>query len=332
MAESQRGLVSVIIPCYNQGQYLANAVDSVLDQTCPDREVIVVDDGSTDTTPEVAARYGDRLRYVRQENQGLSAARNTGISHARGEYLSFLDSDDWLLADTLEHHVSAALAQPEAGVFYGGAEIVSMEGRVERCFGPPALPERPLLSLLRCSPLPCHTVVVRRTVIEHIGGFDTTLAATEDWDFWLRAAAAGFRFVPVPGARVAYRRHPASMSQDFKRIWENGCRVLQRYQDGLASSTEHRRALADGRQWLRRHCCETLLVPQLERLILQGRIRDAWHQVRLAVQCDPVMFYVLGPVLARRFVDGAVEVCRRQGRRLRKREAIATQDDTHHRD
>ena len=86
--------ISVIIPCYNSGTHLAQAIDSVLAQTCPASEIIVVDDGSTDDSPAIMARYGDRIRVVRQANAGLPAARNAGIQAATGEWLAFLDADD----------------------------------------------------------------------------------------------------------------------------------------------------------------------------------------------------------------------------------------------
>ena len=98
--------VDVIIPCYNQGRFLTTAVDSVLAQSYPHVGVIVVDDGSTDDTPAVAARYGDRIRYLRKENAGLSAARNTGLLVARGEWVLFLDSDDTLPREMVAQHMA----------------------------------------------------------------------------------------------------------------------------------------------------------------------------------------------------------------------------------
>ena len=94
---AEAALVSVVIPCYNQAHFLGEAIESVLAQTYPHLEIVVVDDGSTDNTGEVAARYPG-VRYVRQENQGLAAARNTGLRHSSGDYLVFLDADDRLLA------------------------------------------------------------------------------------------------------------------------------------------------------------------------------------------------------------------------------------------
>src|SRR5438445_3459559 len=104
--------VYVIIPCYQQGQFLGQAIDSILAQTCPHVGVIVVDDGSPDQSAEVAAGYGDRIRYIRKENGGVSAARNTGLLEARAEFVLFMDGDDYLQPDALERHIEAVRANP----------------------------------------------------------------------------------------------------------------------------------------------------------------------------------------------------------------------------
>jgi glycosyltransferase involved in cell wall biosynthesis len=100
-------LVTVVIPCYNQAHFLGEAIESVLEQTYPHYEIVVVDDGATDNTSEVASRYPGKVRLIRQENRGLSGARNTGIRHSEGEYMVFLDADDRLLPEALERALSA---------------------------------------------------------------------------------------------------------------------------------------------------------------------------------------------------------------------------------
>src|SRR5918997_500688 len=108
----EEGLVSVVIPCYNQAHFLGEAIESVLSQTYPHFEVVVVDDGSTDNTQEVAARYPG-VRYIRQENQGLAGARNAGIRRSNGSFLVFLDADDRLLPRALEAGLKALKEHPE---------------------------------------------------------------------------------------------------------------------------------------------------------------------------------------------------------------------------
>jgi glycosyltransferase involved in cell wall biosynthesis len=109
-------LVSVVIPTYNYARFVSEAVDSVLAQTYPSLEVVVVDDGSTDDTREVLARYGDRIRYIYQPNAGLPAARNTGIKAARGEFIGLLDSDDVFHPRKFELQMRYMLAHPEVGM------------------------------------------------------------------------------------------------------------------------------------------------------------------------------------------------------------------------
>src|SRR6478735_9297243 len=110
---TQNPLVSVVVITYNTAEYVAHAIDSVLQQTWKNPELIVVDDGSTDETPQVVGRFADhRLKYVRQQNQGPNAARNTGIRQSRGEFVAFLDADDWWLPDKICRQVSVAVANP----------------------------------------------------------------------------------------------------------------------------------------------------------------------------------------------------------------------------
>src|SRR5918996_212462 len=119
--------VSVVIPTYNYGRYLPEAVESVLHQTFPDLEVIVVDDGSTDDTRELIGRFGDKVCYIYQRNQGLPAARNTGIRAARGEYVGFLDSDDLWLPGKLALQVPRLDSRQAVGLVYADALFFSDE-------------------------------------------------------------------------------------------------------------------------------------------------------------------------------------------------------------
>jgi len=123
----ESGLVSVIIPCYNQAHFLDEAIESVLTQTYPNREIIVVDDGSTDNTAEVAGRYS-AVRHIYQENAGPSAARNTGVTKSRGEYLVFLDADDRLLPEALEIGVDCLRQHPECAFVSGHCRLIVTDG------------------------------------------------------------------------------------------------------------------------------------------------------------------------------------------------------------
>ena len=205
--------VSVIIPAYNQGCYLGEAIDSVVKQTYPDFEVIVVDDGSTDHTPEVVASYSDeRIRYIYQDNRGLSAARNTGIRHSTGIYLSFLDSDDLFLPEKLALLVEELKNKPEIGLVAGQAIPIDEHGnRIGAIFARP-FPEDTAQLLLR-NPVHVGSVMLRRHWQEKVGFFDETLRSYEDWDMWLRLGKEGCKMGWVDKPVSLYRFHPAQMTR-----------------------------------------------------------------------------------------------------------------------
>jgi glycosyltransferase involved in cell wall biosynthesis len=200
--------ISVIIPAYNYARYLAEAIDSVLAQTYPVLEVIVVDDGSTDDTPGVLAAYANRIRAIRQQNLGVSAARNTGISAARGEYVAFLDADDVWQPSKLDAQMARFDADPSLGLVHCGAESFDDKGKTIH-FWRDGMQGRVAINILRLEPViaaPSSNIVVPRRVAEEIGGFDTRMSGSEDWDFAYRVAARyEIGFTPEP--LVRYRIH-----------------------------------------------------------------------------------------------------------------------------
>lgn len=212
-------LISVIIPCYNYGRFLPDAVNSVLGQTKggPAVEIIVVDDGSTDDTAAVAQGLGSAIRYIHQENQGLSAARNTGIRAIKGNYLVFLDADDLLTTGTIASHLDNFTAHPklDVSVCLSLQAFSSDSGR------------RNYLWPLKCAHLdmhlchsnisPVHTFMLRAEVAQEIGFFDPDLKACEDQDYWLRCAALGKRFGVNSEGLVIYRQHGQSMTSQMSR-------------------------------------------------------------------------------------------------------------------
>jgi glycosyltransferase involved in cell wall biosynthesis len=181
-----RPLVSVIIPTWNRGWALKEAVDSVLAQEDTRFELIVVDDGSTDGTPEILKTYGDRITIIRQENRGVSAARNQGVRETAGDLIAFLDSDDlWLpgkLATQvafLKDHPAALICQTEE-LWVRNGRRVNPKNRHKK---PSGEIFEPSLELCLVSP---SAVMIRRRLFEEMGGFDESLPACEDYDLWLR--------------------------------------------------------------------------------------------------------------------------------------------------
>jgi hypothetical protein len=213
---------SVVIPAYNAADTLGAAIDSVLAQTRPDFEVIVIDDGSTDDTAAVAAGFADpRVRVYSQENAGPSAARNRGIAQAVGEYVSSLDSDDLWLPDYLAEMGRALEENPRAGFAYTRAWVLDASDRFRTVptgawHRPPTpmLPRDQFVSelLQECF---VNAPTIRRTALERVGGYDESLSHGEDWELWLRLANAGFEAVRVEGPLTIYRNRPGSHSADL---------------------------------------------------------------------------------------------------------------------
>ncbi len=202
--QSWNATVSVVIPCFNYGKYLRECLDSVFAQTYPDIEVIVVDDGSTDDTKQVCGRY-PKVRYVYQENKGLSAARNAGIRHAKGQYIQPLDADDRLGPTAIEQCVklldSADIACPGQQEFERGNRFYARTGW-----------NFSLATIIKGNRLHCASMFRRKAWIA-AGGYDETMRdGFEDWDFWVRVIASGFdRIRVIDEPLFFYRVHTDSM-------------------------------------------------------------------------------------------------------------------------
>jgi len=220
--------VSVIIPAYNQSRYLGQAIRSALAQTYASLEIIVVDDGSTDDTREVANSFTDaRVRYVHQANRGLSAARNTGIRHARGELLTFLDSDDLFLETKLETLVGAFEKNPALGFVAGGAILIDERGEPVGEVFEERIPAN-ITDLILGNPLHVGSVLLRREWQERAGFFDETLRSYEDWDMWLRLARLGCPMASVPRPVSFYRFHLDQMTRIGKQMTSATFAVLEK--------------------------------------------------------------------------------------------------------
>jgi glycosyltransferase involved in cell wall biosynthesis len=178
--------VSVIIPTFNRGWILKEAIDSVLTQDYKDFELIVVDDGSTDNTSEILASYGIDIRVLFQENKGVSATRNRGITEASGEYIAFLDSDDLWLPQKLSTQIKFFNQTPDALICQTEEVWIRKGKRVNpkiRHKKPSGMIFEPSLELCLVSP---SAVMIRRVLFDRVGEFDVTLPACEDYDLWLR--------------------------------------------------------------------------------------------------------------------------------------------------
>lgn len=209
--------VSIIIPAYNAASYLAEAIESSLAQTHPPHEIIIIDDGSTDDTASVAARFP--VRFVRQANAGPAAARNHGWHISTGDFLQFLDADDVLLPTKLECCLAAFT--PEIDVVYTDHELRSPDLRQVLPTPRASTPEGDiLLPLLHSSRalFPIHAPLIRRSAADRTGGFSDQAGNIEDWYFWIDLAARGARFRYLDAILVWYRTTPGSRSSSTIRM------------------------------------------------------------------------------------------------------------------
>ena len=212
-------LVSIIIPNYNYGRFLAQAIDSALAQTYENREIIVADDGSTDESDQIIKSYGAAIRSFKQKNRGVSAVRNRAFSEARGELIAYLDSDDVWLPEKLEKQVRL-FEDAEIGLVHCGCADFDNTGKIvaEHLNGLEGWVAEDLLRYQRPVILGGGSaVVVRRAAIERAGGFDEKLKIGEDWEFYYRVARL-YKVGFVPEILLKYRRHGSNHHANVKRM------------------------------------------------------------------------------------------------------------------
>lgn len=238
MSPAENSLVSVVIPVYNGSVFLRAALDSVFGQTYPVVQTIAVDDGSTDSSPEILAAYGSRLQVVRQLNAGVAAARNAGIRAARGEFVAFLDQDDWWLPDKIAKQVAVFRAEKEVGLVHTAIWCCDAAGTQHEC--PPAY--RPLTQgqqmvgrcydLLLLGNVICNSsVMVRRAALDQVGPCDQRIRGNtiQDYDLWLRLAR-DYTFGHVPERLTVFRLHAAQGHNNWLAMLEQELSMLLRLQ------------------------------------------------------------------------------------------------------
>jgi glycosyltransferase involved in cell wall biosynthesis len=265
-------LVSVVIPCYRQAHFLAEAIESARHQTYPAVEIVVVNDGSPDDTAMVAARYPE-VRYVEQANAGLAAARNTGLAHSTGGFVVFLDADDRLLPDALRANAERLAADPSLGFVAGRSYYVASDG------APIPTDQRPqpegdlYVALLRRNRIRMPAMVMfRRSVFDAVGTFDTDIDACADYDIYLRVCRA-YRVAFHDAVVAEYRRHGGNMSLNEALMLRQLSIMLRRRRRELRSGVE-RDAWRHGRRNIRDYYGDLLA----NRLRSRFRSRRQWGQ------------------------------------------------------
>ena len=202
-------LVSVIVPCYNAARFLPDAIASVRAQNYEPLEILVVDDGSTDATPQTVAALGADIRYFRQENSGPAAARNRGLRDARGELIGFADADDQWPDGKLELQVGRLVEDPVVDIVSGRIRYIELPG-AEKLDLPFEGPDHSVAHIHLGAGL------YHRRVFDVVGLLDETLRISEDFDWFLRAREAGLKIVILREVTLLYRLHESNMTRELK--------------------------------------------------------------------------------------------------------------------
>ncbi len=244
-------LVTVVIPCYNQARFLGEAIESALRQTHPRREVVVVDDGSTDDPALVVARY-PAVRLIRQTNRGLAGARNRGLGESRGEFLVFLDADDRLLPRALESGLRCLAAHPDAAFAYGHVRLIASDGAPLPTPHQVDVESDHYLALLRNNYIwTPGAVMYRRGVFDSVAGFNPRINASADFDLNVRIAR-DFPICCHGETTLEYRLHGANMTRDFAAMLKSAVSARRAHGKLLAGDKRHEQALREGIREVRR--------------------------------------------------------------------------------
>ncbi len=207
-------LVSVVIPTFNRADYVAPAIESALAQTWPQKEVIVVDDGSTDDTKKCLEQFGGAIRYFHQENRGVQAARNRGVAMAAGSYVALLDSDDLWLSGKLARDLEFLEAEPGVGMACARMEVIDADGRRTGALKPRVSPGENLQEVIARGSALFSSFSIRRSVLDRIGGFDESIRRFMDLDFTL-SVLEEHRIKVFAEPLVLYRDHESNLSKDL---------------------------------------------------------------------------------------------------------------------
>jgi glycosyltransferase involved in cell wall biosynthesis len=280
-SSSNQEVVSVIIPCYNHAHFLGEAIASVINQTYPHIEVIVVDDGSTDDTAQIAKAYPN-IHYVRQNNFGVSRSRNVGLSYSKGTYIIFLDADDSLFPDAIDMGLRVLASRNDCALAFGLFVNVGIRQETQKLsretnYGYKELLQRNVIG----NP---GSVLYRRWVFTAIGGFDEANSPAADYDLYLRVARQ-FPILCHHHPVVKYRRHGANMSNNSRMMLASTVTVLKKQLRHVEGNQELLAAYDMGLQHWKRYYAEPI-ISNIPDQFLKGHLIETALDV-----CSLVRFY-----------------------------------------
>lgn len=300
-------LVSVVIPVYNDEKYIQECVKSALNQDYENLEVIVVDDGSSDSTLKILQTFGEKIHYIHQENRGTAAALNKGIQNASGELIAWLSSDDLFLPKKIERQVEKFLEKPLLELVYTDWIMIDSQGKevkVVHCPSPPV--ERFVLEMLQENFINGSSIVIRRECFEKVGYFDETLPADSDGDMWFRMLKKGCHFGHLPIPLIKYRWHAGNLSHRYKLAESCKDRVrfkalqtfssyelfsdISTYQKNAFDFAYEQLALMFARQWLFRSAAVAMTKAMNNGFSLKRRIMRMMFRI---MRIEPLLSLLL---------------------------------------
>ncbi len=237
--------ISVVIPVYNGEKTIQKTIESVLNQTFKDWELIIIDDGSQDSTVRIIREIEDsRIRLFSYDNAGLASSRNRGIAHAQGEFISFLDADDLWTSDKLEMQFQALEKHPEAAVAYSWTDYIDQSSQFLHSGRHITINGNIYQHLLVNNFLENGSnPLIRKQALNQVGGFDSSINSVADWDMWLRLAAR-YQFVAVPLPQILYRVSTDSMSSQIKNQERECLKVIEKAFKSAPESQQNLKCLS----------------------------------------------------------------------------------------
>lgn len=268
-------LISVILPCYNAAPYVHEAISSVLRQTYTHNEIVVVDDGSIDDSTRIIKRLvdqnPDRIKLMHQEKLGPYPARNMGLRYAKGEYIAFLDADDWWREDCLEKLVKT-LEDQQADLVYCGWQNVGKQAINDEPYIPPAYENiDTTAAFLRNCPWPIHAALTRKSVIDAVKGFSERFFSSMDYDLWLRILGHTRNIVRLPEVMAYYRWHGSTQISATK--WRQVLDAVQVRRDFISSFPD-----------LTSHLSSDTLAELVDGILIKEAYRSYWKRDLLGSQ------------------------------------------------
>ena len=270
-------LISIIVACYNQGHFIEDALNSILEQDYENFEVIIINDGSTDNTKEIVTEYSKKdawIKLINQKNQGLSAARNTGLKNSSGKFILFLDADDWLERDFFETYSNAFTLFPDFDLYRCGYSYWSADRQKKYHTHIPTQDGLIYPNVVNQNIGACHSILIRKSLADQLGEFDTSLKSCEDWDYWIRAGKVGAKIKSIPQDLVGYRYITDSMSRNAKVMYASLTEVTYR---GIKTD-QRLSSLASFNQGLNWEISPTIkihFIKCLGILLHQGKVEEA---------------------------------------------------------